>query len=205
MYICIIYIDTKNITTKNSLGNKFFYFIEFVHYFENLYISYCTFLMYVLETIIQRIFPLNHLPSWNIHCQLNQSDHETVQQALKMHAEKLVVHTYDEQKEAIEENNDATEKSGVGSNVTRIHNVLVGCSQLMSHSMLSSGSEISLSSLLSMAGSSQKHLGLNMMTKSASKSSLPLASCVRQFLVFNFCYLLCLQPWVLCVYKYIHR
>ncbi|XP_052825308.1 F-actin-uncapping protein LRRC16A isoform X3 [Octopus bimaculoides] len=96
-------------------------------------------------------------------------DHEAVQQALKMHAEKSAVHTYDEQEEVIEESTDATEESGIGSNVTGIHRVMVGSSQLMNHNMISSGSEISLSSLLSMAGSSQKHpdLGPNRMTKSA--------------------------------------
>ncbi|CAI9715302.1 Hypothetical predicted protein [Octopus vulgaris] len=96
-------------------------------------------------------------------------DHEAVQQALKMHAEKSAVHTYDEQEEVIEESTDATEESGVGSNVTGIHHVMAGSSQLMNHSMISSGSEISLSSLLSMVGSSQKHpdLGPNRMTKSA--------------------------------------
>ena len=91
------------------------------------------------------------------------ADHDAVQQALKMHSDKtLRSHGEDEEEEA--------EDSGVGSSMTR--NAIAESSETMNRSTISSGSDISLSSVLSQAGSSPRHpdLGPNRMTKSASKT-----------------------------------
>ncbi|GAB1597646.1 uncharacterized protein LOC115210256 [Argonauta hians] len=96
-------------------------------------------------------------------------DHDAVQQALKVHAAKST-HSYEEEEEVVDET-DATDDSAVGGNVAGTPNIISGRSEL-NKSTMSLESEISLSSLLSMAGSSQRHPDLipNRMTKSAIES-----------------------------------
>ncbi|CAE1321053.1 LRRC16 [Acanthosepion pharaonis] len=92
-------------------------------------------------------------------------DHDAVQQALKNHSDKTLRSHGEDEEEA--------EDSGVGSSGGGvIRHTITESPEMMNRSTVSSGSDISLSSVLSQAGSSPRHpdLGPNRMTKSASKT-----------------------------------
>lgn len=91
-------------------------------------------------------------------------DHDAVQQALKNHSDKTLRSHGEDEEEA--------EDSGVGSSSGGgggIRHTITESPEMMNRSTVSSGSDISLSSVLSQAGSSPRHpdLGPNRMTKSA--------------------------------------